>query len=38
MTCNRDEDFDHPLVPAGHKLQRHVLFRLSKHEFEPTQF
>lgn len=28
MTCNRDEDFDHPLVPAGHQLQRHVLYRL----------
>lgn len=30
MTCNRDEDFDHPLVPAGHALQRHVLYRLKK--------
>ena len=34
MTCNRDEDFDHPFVPVGHRLQPHVLFRLSKHAFE----
>jgi RimJ/RimL family protein N-acetyltransferase len=37
MTCNRNEDFDHPFVPAGHKLQRHVLCRLSKHAFASTQ-
>lgn len=36
MTCNRDEDFDHPFVPAGHRLQRHVLCRLSKRSFEST--
>jgi RimJ/RimL family protein N-acetyltransferase len=24
------DDFDHPLVPAGHRLLRHVLYRLSK--------
>lgn len=30
MSCNRDEDFDHPLVPVGHRLQRHVLYRLSQ--------
>lgn len=23
-------DFDHPLLPAGHRLQRHVLYRLSR--------
>lgn len=23
-----DEDFDHPLLPAGHGLRRHVLYRL----------
>jgi RimJ/RimL family protein N-acetyltransferase len=27
------EDFDHPLVPAGHRLVRHVLYRLSKEEW-----
>lgn len=24
------EDFDHPLVPAGHALSRHVLYRLQR--------
>jgi len=24
------DDFDHPLVPAGHSLRKHVLYRLSK--------
>jgi RimJ/RimL family protein N-acetyltransferase len=27
MTRNPDEDFDHPMVPAGHRLVRHVLYR-----------
>jgi RimJ/RimL family protein N-acetyltransferase len=33
----RDErgDFDHPLVPAGHPLQRHVLYRLSREHWLP---
>jgi RimJ/RimL family protein N-acetyltransferase len=24
------EDFDHPMVPEGHRLRRHVLYRMSK--------
>jgi RimJ/RimL family protein N-acetyltransferase len=28
MTRNADEDFDHPRMPAGHPLRRHVLYRL----------
>jgi len=24
------EDFDHPALPAGHRLRRHVLYRLSR--------
>jgi RimJ/RimL family protein N-acetyltransferase len=28
------EDFDHPLLPQGHPLRRHVLYRLQRHEFE----
>ncbi|OAG71768.1 ribosomal-protein-S5-alanine N-acetyltransferase [Gluconobacter japonicus] len=28
MTHNPDEDFDHPYVPEGHHLRRHVLYRL----------
>jgi RimJ/RimL family protein N-acetyltransferase len=27
MTRSPADDFDHPLVPEGHRLQRHVLFR-----------
>lgn len=26
----RDEDFDHPLVPVGHCLRRHALYRISR--------
>ena len=29
MTRNPAEDFDHPLLPAGHPLRRHVLYRLA---------
>ena len=28
MTHDPDEDFDHPRVPEGHRLRRHVLYRL----------
>lgn len=28
MTNDPADDFDHPLLPAGHPLQRHVLYRL----------
>ena len=27
MRCSPADDFDHPLIPAGHPLQRHVLYR-----------
>lgn len=30
MTRSPADDFDHPLVPEGHRLQRHVLYR-AKH-------
>ena len=30
MTRDLDGDFDHPEVPAGHDLARHVLYRLRK--------
>ncbi|MES2121755.1 MAG: GNAT family N-acetyltransferase [Chlamydiota bacterium] len=29
MHCNRSDDFDHPKVPAGHPLCRHVLYRIA---------
>lgn len=28
MTRDPAEDFDHPALPAGHRLQRHVLYRI----------
>jgi ribosomal-protein-alanine N-acetyltransferase len=31
MRYDEAGDFDHPAVPAGHPLQRHVLYRLSRH-------
>jgi ribosomal-protein-alanine N-acetyltransferase len=29
MTRDPSDDFDHPLVPEGHRLRRHVLYRLT---------
>jgi RimJ/RimL family protein N-acetyltransferase len=31
MTRVETDDFDHPLVPDGHALKRHVLYRLQSH-------
>lgn len=33
MTRKAEDDFDHPKVPAGHPLQRHVLYRIKKENF-----
>jgi RimJ/RimL family protein N-acetyltransferase len=30
MTHDRADDFDHPLLPEGHHLRRHVLYRIAK--------
>ena len=30
MIRNPEEDFDHPHLPEGHPLQRHVLYRLAR--------
>ena len=30
MTRDPKDDFDHPRLPPGHSLQRHVLYRLSR--------
>ena len=35
MTRDPAEDFDHPLLPEGHPLRRHVLYRLRRSEFTP---
>jgi RimJ/RimL family protein N-acetyltransferase len=37
MTRTASDDFDHPLVPAGHRLARHVLYRLSKEAWLGTR-
>jgi RimJ/RimL family protein N-acetyltransferase len=34
MTRNPAADFDHPNVPVGHLLRRHVLYRLSRKDWE----
>ena len=31
------EDFDHPRVPVGHRLRRHVLYRLDRVAWEAAQ-
>jgi ribosomal-protein-alanine N-acetyltransferase len=33
MTNDPVEDFDHPMLPEGHKLRRHVLYRLSREDW-----
>ena len=30
MRPDHDGDFDHPRVPAGHRLRRHVLYRIRR--------
>ncbi len=30
MTRNPEDDFDHPVLPEGHSLRRHVLYRLPR--------
>jgi RimJ/RimL family protein N-acetyltransferase len=37
MTRDASDDFDHPLVPAGHRLTRHVLYRLRKEAWLRTR-
>jgi len=32
MTHDELEDFDHPNLPEGHPLRRHVLYRLRRSE------
>jgi RimJ/RimL family protein N-acetyltransferase len=33
MTHQPTDDFDHPLLPAGHRLSRHVLYRIARSAF-----
>jgi RimJ/RimL family protein N-acetyltransferase len=37
MTHAPEDDFDHPLLPEGHPLRRHVLYRLKAHGTEADQ-
>ncbi len=30
MTRDPADDFDHPLIPVGHPMRRHVLYRISR--------
>ncbi len=34
MTHNPADDFDHPRFPPGHRLRRHVLYRLSRERYD----
>lgn len=33
MHCNPEDDFDHPGLPDGHSLRRHVLYRISRNPY-----
>ena len=37
MTRDLAGDFDHPRVPDGHRLKRHILYRLKRSDWERTQ-
>ena len=37
MTHDPDDDFDHPRVPDGHPLKRHVLYRLTSARWHAMQ-
>jgi RimJ/RimL family protein N-acetyltransferase len=30
MVCSAADDFDHPRLPEGHRLRRHVLYRMTR--------
>jgi ribosomal-protein-alanine N-acetyltransferase len=34
MRTDPSEDFDHPAVPPGHRVRRHVLYRICRADFE----
>jgi RimJ/RimL family protein N-acetyltransferase len=38
MTRNPAEDFDYPTIAAGHRLRRHVLYRLSAAEWSGLRY
>lgn len=36
MTHNPADDFDHPKLPEGHAMRRHVLYRLARADWKPS--
>jgi RimJ/RimL family protein N-acetyltransferase len=36
MTHDPSDDFDHPNLPEGHPLRRHVLYRLRRRDWSPS--
>jgi ribosomal-protein-alanine N-acetyltransferase len=34
MTRDPADDFDHPRLPVGHQLRRHVLYRLKRSDYK----
>jgi RimJ/RimL family protein N-acetyltransferase len=37
MKHDPNEDFDHPNLPEGHPLRRHVLYRISREDAQPNE-
>jgi ribosomal-protein-alanine N-acetyltransferase len=37
MTHSPADDFDHPMLPEGHRLRRHVLYRMRRSEFDAAR-
>jgi RimJ/RimL family protein N-acetyltransferase len=37
MTRSESDDFDHPMVPEGHRLRRNVLYRLTRSTFAQSK-
>lgn len=38
MHRNPEDDFDNPKLPEGHRLRRHVLYRIRQQEWKATMF
>jgi len=37
MTHDPADDFDHPNLPVGHPLRRHLLYRLSRRQWSQAR-
>jgi len=37
MTHDEPGDFDHPRIPEGHRLRRHVFYRIDRAQWESTR-